>query len=323
MKKLFAFIMVVASIGVVAQTKQTDEWMLFYLGGQSNMVGYGKVDELPEELEKGYDNIYIFNGKTVTDGVTGGGTGEWEELRPGFGEDFADNGGSERHGARFGVELSLGKRLREMFPGKKIALIKYARGGSKLDTIGGPSNFGIWAPGIYGSKTPNQTNIFISTVNNSMQVKDINNDGIEDRLIPCGIFWMQGESDAADKQMALNYEDNLNTMMCIIRGVFRNMDLPVVIGKISDSGKGRRGNQVWAHGDLVMYAQEQYVQKDPNARIIRNTSKYSYSDPYHYDSEGYIDMGIQFANEFYMLHNKLLTKRRIPEVKFLKNRTNY
>jgi hypothetical protein len=58
------------------------------------------------------------------------------------------------------------------------------------------------------------------------------------------------------------------------------------------------------YGELVQYAQEKYVRTDRNAVIVRSTQDYNYSDPYHYDSNGYIDLGEKFADAIYLLNKK-------------------
>ena len=86
-----------------------------------------------------------------------------------------------------------------------------------------------------------------------------------------------------------------------MRAALLTDDLPVVIGKISDSGKNEKG-KVWLRGELVQYAQEKFVNDDKNAAIVRSTKKYNYgNDPWHYDSAGYIDLGENFANEVFRL----------------------
>ncbi|MEL6844308.1 MAG: hypothetical protein AAFP02_13940, partial [Bacteroidota bacterium] len=82
--------------------------------------------------------------------------------------------------------------------------------------------------------------------------------------------------------------------MGLIREQMGDSETPVVIGKISDSGRHKRG-KVWQYGELIMLAQEEFVRKDPHAAIVRSTKNYAYSDPWHYDSEGYLDLGKQFA----------------------------
>ncbi|HBH22973.1 MAG TPA: hypothetical protein DDY13_06065 [Cytophagales bacterium] len=84
----------------------------------------------------------------------------------------------------------------------------------------------------------------------------------------------------------------------------REDDLPVVIDKISDSWNDEKDGKVWEYGELIQYAQEKFVREDENAAIVRSNRYYNYSDPWHYDSEGYIDLGKQCAEEFIQLNSK-------------------
>ena len=50
----------------------------------------------------------------------------------------------------------------------------------------------------------------LKTMNNAFDVADINGDGRLDKLIPSGIIWMQGESDAEhSKEASEAYYGNL------------------------------------------------------------------------------------------------------------------
>jgi iduronate 2-sulfatase len=82
--------------------------------------------------------------------------------------------------------------------------------------------------------------------------------------------------------------------MDLIRAALRVDDLPVVIGRISDSGKDADG-RVWDFGDRVRQAQADFVAHDGAAALVTTTDGYQYSDPWHYDSAGYIDLGRNFA----------------------------
>ena len=55
---------------------------------------------------------------------------------------------------------------------------------------------------------------------------------------------------------------------------------------------------------MVQYAQERFVDLDRNAEIIRTTENYEYSDPWHYDSKGFIDLGEQFAKTIKTLNHE-------------------
>nr|WP_319401433.1 sialate O-acetylesterase [uncultured Carboxylicivirga sp.] len=280
--------------------KKGDEFKLFYLGGQSNMVGYGYTKDLPDSLIKNLDDVWIYHGNPVSDGNDTGGLGLWEPLKPGHGTGFKTDGENNTLSNRFGLELSFAYRLKQLYPDAKIAIIKYARGGSSIDSLAG-GGFGCWEPDYRGKGGINQWDYFLKTVNGALSQPDINGDGKTDVLIPCGMAWMQGESDA-DKsvEIAQRYEANLKRLMDMIRAAFRTDDLPVVIGKITDSWNNDKGI-VWPYGDLVRQAQEDYVRKDHKADIVRDTKYYHYSDRWHYKSNDYIDFGVKVADKMYKL----------------------
>jgi hypothetical protein len=274
--------------------QQVTEYNLYYLGGQSNMEGYGYCSEIPESYIKATDDILIFHGNTAPDGEEPDGKGIWSPLRPGHGGGFRSDGINNNYSDRFGCELSFGVKMKELNPGSKIALLKYARGGSSIDEEAA-GTFGSWDPQYLDGEGINQYDHFLATVNNALSIKDIDGDGKEDRLIPSGIIWMQGESDAAfTEEIAGRYYDNLSELMSLIRQALGDHDIPVVIGRISDSGNDPSG-KVWEFGETVRKAQHQFAEYDPMAAIVTSTDNYSYSDPWHYDSEAYIDLGNKFA----------------------------
>ncbi len=115
---------------------------------------------------------------------------------------------------------------------------------------------------------------------------------------------MQGESDAyPSEQIALRYLPNLKRLMDLIRAALRVDDLPVVLGRISDSGRDDDG-KIWDYGDIVRRIQAFYVENDNNAALVTSTDKYKYSDPWHYDSIGYIDLGEKFAEAMVELQKR-------------------
>ena len=104
---------------------------------------------------------------------------------------------------------------------------------------------------------------------------------------------MQGESDAHyTEEIANQYHANLTRLMNLIRAALRQDDLPVVIGRISYSQKEPLS---WKHGEIVRAAQAKYATTDTAAALVTSPDNYGYSDPWHYDSAGYLDLGIQFA----------------------------
>jgi len=288
------------SFSGISQNKEKETFRLFFLGGQSNMEGHGQNTELPDSLSGIIENVWIFHGFPIGDGNQKGGLGKWDNLKPGNGAGFTSDGISNNLSHKFGPELSFGKKLQQLYPGEKIALIKYARGGSSIDSLAA-REYGSWDIDFRGTNGINQFDHFLTTLKGALSSRDIDGNGIEDVLVPSGIIWMQGESDALDEQIALRHYDNLKRLMDLIRASFRADDLAVVIGKISDSGMDNNG-KTWRYGELVQYAQEEYVRNGKNAAIVRDTQYYQYSDPWHYDSKGYIDLGIKFAEAIYILN---------------------
>jgi len=289
----------VFSTSLNAQVLRSDTVRVYYLGGQSNMDGYGYNKDLPEPFSQTNEAVWIFHGNPVGDDLPGGGLGIWAPLQAGHGVGFQSDGTINSYSKRFGVELSLATSLQELYPGERIALIKYSRGGSSIDSLA-TGRFGCWEPDYQGTTGINQYDHFLLTVRTAMNTRDIDGDGKSDVLIPSGIVWMQGESDASfTEEIANSYYFNLKRLMDLIRASLRSDDLPVVIGKISDSWNDPGDGKVWDHGELVQYAQEKYARTDGNAAIVRTTRYYKYSDTWHYDSEGYIDLGEKFAEALY------------------------
>lgn len=294
---LFAWTLLILTCSSLESSAK--DYLVFYLGGQSNMDGYGQNSELPAELAEVQQEVRIFHGNTGVDAAPVDGRGLWQSLRPGHGVGFQSDGAKNRYSNRYGVELSLAKRLSDRLPDANIALIKYSRGGTSI-AAEAAGRFGCWEPDFTGGNGEgqgvNQYDHFLATIRYATAVDDIDGDGEADRLIPAGIIWMQGESDAAyTESVAMKYEQNLKRLMDLIRAALRVDDLPVVVGRISDSGQDETDKRVWDHGDMVRQAQADFVASDTAASLVTTTDNYGYSDPWHYDSAGYVDLGQQFA----------------------------
>lgn len=272
---------------------QGNEYHVYYLGGQSNMDGYGLVSELPSALSGEIEGVMIYHGNTSGDNTPVDGRGLWSTLRPGHGAGFSSDGSTNVYSERFGVELSFAEKIKELFPDEKIAIIKYSRGGTSIDTSAA-GGAGAWLPAYTGGNGINQYDHFLATVRGALSVKDIDGDGKKDRLIPSGILWMQGESDANNEYATSVYKENLALLTDSIRVVFDAPGMPVAIGRISDSHNDA-DSLVWTWGDALREEQAQFVTADGNAVLVTSTEHYGYSDPWHYDSEGYLDLGEKFA----------------------------
>ncbi len=293
----------VMAIVIGAACLSAETYYVYYLGGQSNMDGYGKVSELPAGMAAAPASVPIFHGDPRPDAESGGGEGIWARLRPGHGAGFRSDGKSNAYSERFGVELTFARRIRELRPDENIAIIKYSRGGTSIDETAARW-FGSWEADFIGGPREhsglNQYDYFLATLRNAFAHRDIDGDGENDELIPAGILWMQGESDAGSAAVAKRYGRNLKRLMDLMRAALRTDDLPLVIGRISDSGNDRDG-KVWNYGGAVRKAQQDFVDSDAAAALVTETDKYGYSDPYHYDTAGYIELGKRFAEAMHSL----------------------
>jgi hypothetical protein len=270
------------------------DFHVYYLGGQSNMDGYGFVKELPEDLNQPVEGAWVFHGNTAKDGTLADGRGKWSVLKPGHGRNFKSDGKTNIYSDRFGLELTFVRAMQKAHPDRNIAIIKYSLGGTSIDPeASAAERFGCWdtewSGGEGAGKGINQFDHFLATLKNARADKDIDDDGEPDKLIPAGILWMQGESDAMEPVVAEEYQENLADLMEEIREAFG--DTKIAIGRITDW-------EVWTHGEVVRKAQADFVAEDGNAALVTSTDEYGKSDKWHYDTAGYIDLGEKFAGAF-------------------------
>ena len=129
-----------------------------------------------------------------------------------------------------------------------------------------------------------------------------------DKLIPSGIIWMQGESDAQYSQKSADaYLGNLTRLMDLMRAALRKDELPVVIGKINDSHMSPNGAPTPPYIEAVHFAQATFTGNDPCAVYVEEIESYKFSsDAWHYDSEGFIKMGEAFALAYLNLEDSCL-----------------
>ncbi len=305
MKKTARIFSLLAFVLLAAGHANGDEPMtykLYYLGGQSNMEGFGFASELPQGAETVSRDVMIFTGQIALDNETHGGVGIWEALQPGHGTGFKSDGIENELSDRFGPELFFGQTMAKRLPGIKIAIIKYALGGSGLaDGVG----YGNWHPDFSEGAGNNQYDHFLQTLRNALGHSDIDGDGVADHLVPSGIVWMQGEADAYDSQAAADeYRANIERLMGLIRAALRVDDLPLVVGRITDSGMSDDGT-VMDYIATVQNAQADFVENDPCAAYVSVTDDLNYlDDGWHYNTDGFVRLGTAFAEAMIELEQR-------------------
>ena len=303
LNRLFAIMLVMSALaGCASQSETVNSYKLYYLGGQSNMEGFGFSDKLREDVARPSPDVMIFTGQMALDNETHGGIGIWETLQPGHGTGFKTDGESNQLSNRFGPELLFGQTIAKHMPASRIAIIKYALGGSGLaEGVG----YGNWHPDFSDGAGINQYDHALTTLRNALAHTDIDGYGVSDRLIPTGIVWMQGEADAYDSQAAADdYRVNIERLMDLLRAALRVDDLPIVIGKITDSGMSEDGT-VMDYIETVQRAQQDFVTSDDCAAYVTVTDDLAYlDDGWHYDTEGFVRLGIAFAEAMQDLEQK-------------------
>lgn len=197
------------------------------IAGQSNATGQGYVNNLPANFSIPADVELFHSGPPHLKPATPART--WAPLAP-----------ASESPDRFGLELSLGRRLRELRPQARLAFIKHARSGTNLHTQwhpgAGATDRGDWGPHF---------TTFVETVEAGLQA--LRDRG--DEPVLCGLVWYQGEADAnggrnapADTTHARNYAVNFTHFIARVRAQFAAPNLPVVYAVITPSperGPGR------------------------------------------------------------------------------------
>lgn len=295
-----------ATIWIAACTHPVEElrdggktYDVYFLAGQSNMEGYGHVEDLPPELLETLESVPIFMGNMPPDHRADGGLGVWGKLAPGFAREYGSNGKRNRLSKYFGPELSFARELQRLEPDREIAIVKYARSGSTLAV--GASHGGNWQPDYLGGNGLNQFDFAMNTLERAFATDDIDGDGLRDTLRPAGIVWMQGEGDAENESSAEAYLENLTYLMYQFRRRLNAPGLAIVIGKITDSGMNETGTMM-PYIEVVHTAQENFVKRDRCAAYASEIDTLEHArDGWHYTSDAYIEMGRIFAARMHAL----------------------
>ena len=255
---VLSFVTIIVSCN---SSKELDIWKVYYFGGQSNMDGYGFNDQLRDSLKRRIPNSMFFNGKRDNEGSLNGGIGIWSPVELGHGNAFQTDGFSNSPSKMFGPELSFAKTMTS--DGQKIAIIKYIFGGTALYPGAG---YGDW---YSYQERRNHLDNALSTLSNAFDVADINGDGRLDRLIPSGIIWMQGESDAEhSKEASEAHYGNLKNLINLLRASLRNEKLPAIIGKINDSHMTSNRGPTQPFIKIVHFAQKRFTEEDNCASYV-------------------------------------------------------
>jgi hypothetical protein len=256
MIRIFTFLALFASAFASAAGKPVK---LFLLGGQSNMDGCGRWEDLAGDWRQTPANVRIWDNKSMV----------WKKI----GEDTT----AVARNLMFGPEVVFSHRMAKAFPDHEIRLVKTSAGGTSL------------AKGWLPEKKKMYPRL-IANYRNALA--DLEKSG--SKVETAGMLWMQGEGDSETIEMANAYEANLGIMLRDLRETTATPNLPVVMGRIS-SGLLKATKWNFELSPIVRKAQEAVAAKDPNTHIVPTDDLPLLKDNTHFDSMGQITLGERMA----------------------------
>ena len=256
---------------------KNDTVQMFILAGQSNTEGLGLNTDLKSPYDKPEPKVQMWmnNDKGL------------EPLAGGFG-----------HVPQwFGSAVTLCHALKTALQGKPIVIVKAGYSGANLAADWNPKT-GQWY-GVLKEKIEKATAALTA------QGKTVN---------LAGMFWIQGESDTMNKDMAEAYEANLTAFISTVRQDLKSPELPFVFTrvheKLGDPESSVHGQGGFNFVPIVRKGQEAVATKVPRTKLV-NTDKLSlrlkppnYDNLVHYDSEGFLDLGKALAKAYLELAKK-------------------
>jgi hypothetical protein len=241
---------------------------IILLAGQSNADGRAATSELPAELQSPQDDIDFYY-------RVQGGSGTLTTLRPGLSET-----------SQFGPEILLGRRLADLHAseaGTRVAIIKYANGGTNLNTqwkAGGTATTSGDGPEYVTFQQTVTSGIAALAAAYPLATLDFQS-----------MVWMQGESDAVSASSSL-YQANLTAFIADVRSTY-GASLPFVIARLSSQQTAIDP----VHLSAVRAAQDAVAAADPRTAVFSTDSFGIKADNLHFSGAGQQAMGSAFATE--------------------------
>ena len=254
---------------------------VFFLLGQSNVSGYGNVDELPTPLDAPQSDVWIWQDDL-------GANVGWTSLRGGFAGGSVYNHSASGDNVRFGPEISLGRTLADSQPGSHFAIVKYTKAGSMADA---------WSPDRGGGTGPGANwTAFINRANDALAELSANQTSYE----VAGLLVPEGGPDARDLTDAANYQQNLTAFIDGVRQEFGEPDLPILAWQPNDGRQTGDYHDGWVQ---VRQGKEAVAAADPLVTMVHTDDLSRYqetkNDGYHYDSEGQLILGTRLGDAYF------------------------
>jgi hypothetical protein len=258
---------------------------IFIVAGQSNAEGHNHIRQyqggravFPEKL-RNQTGILFWPGTLAPQ------TNEnlWTTLR------VSDTGA-------FGPEISFARDVQQSWPREKIAIIKFASGGTGIarsldynDYIPAVAGFDDkgrnWHPPTDGREPGSLYKALIANV----RIALLQLDRKETSWNLSGFVWMQGEHEASiSRKMANDYEQLLADFFRSVRNDLHTPSLPITIGQVN--------SHHWVYGDIARKAQFEVCRKDPHCLLVQTIDlPRVQGDAAHFTADGMLTLGSRFA----------------------------
>ena len=277
---------------------------IIVLSGQSNAVGVGHVEYLPDHFDAariqkwydGYENILI--NYFSHDKKSGG----FVKTTVNCSEETKDT---------FGPELGIADALDSCYPGQKFFIVKCAFGGMSLykdflSPSGGPEydagSFADQLPSIVKNIEAGAVARYSWCYNELVKITRESIDAIKEMGYEPEIkafCWMQGENDSCDAEHTANYGRLYDCMINDYKNEFAEYSQNCVFidGGIS---------AIWPFYKELNETKRKYAQEHENcvyidtiaAGLTTEHEPHGEPDMYHYDSDCVIKLGYLFADNF-------------------------
>lgn len=262
--KMIAYLL---AFGVSAA--RADHFEVFLVAGQSNCDGRGKAADLTGPLAqyvKPQRDVLIAYSCSKLRGPALASEG-FQPLQPGWSVAPGKGKPTKVPSDTFGPEVSFGRAMADHLPGKKVALIKYAEGGTSLAKD--------WHPEIKDrlyEALLQHTNASLNKLKDQGHTYTLR-----------GMIWHQGESDSGLKPE--EYQKLLTLFIGRVRADLKSPDLPFGIGEVYDNGKR----------DSVRAAQKATAADVKGAFFVVAEKLKTFDMGTHFDAASQIELGQRFA----------------------------
>ncbi|MDG1838978.1 MAG: sialate O-acetylesterase [Phycisphaerales bacterium] len=231
------------------------------MAGQSNMVGAGNVDLLPEHLQPWADPLPAIPCRQWLNGSEYGPVGWTDHLRP--------------RGVFIGPEMSFGHRIAAARPNESVAILKMAYNGTNLGCSWNADGCGEH---LYET--------LVNIIEDWME--DLESTGVDCRL--AGVVWVQGESDSRSNWAAKSYFNNLLEFVRNLRIDTRRATLPFVLVRVHPRASA------YQYGPQVRAAMRNLAAIDTAIDSVGISDLALKSDNIHLTADSMVRTGIRAAD---------------------------